>query len=199
MHRFWTNRGSSTEFSQMCFVKKYHLLQIFTRNMQADPHSIPSIWRAKIRRGKGYRFYQPDILQLNGENSGIICSYFSLLTYPNLAVLKDVSYKTRSVSYNYQQSFRTKKDVSYNLYETSWSHSYKKKLVRNVFFCTKRTCTKRLWYETSRNRATCYAWCGVADANAPRLQCNLTPTIIRLHKHIFMLCNTSLIYLSLIK
>ena len=128
MHRFWTNRGSSTEFSQMCFVKKYHLLQIFTRNMQADPHSIPSIWRAKIRRGKGYRFYQPDILQLNGENSGIICSYFSLLTYPNLAVLKDVSYKTRSVSYNYQQSFRTKKDVSYNLYETSWSHSYKKKV-----------------------------------------------------------------------
>ena len=99
MHRFWTNRGSSTEFSQMCFVKKYHLLQIFTRNMQADPHSIPSIWRAKIRRGKGYRFYQPDILQLNGENSGIICSYFSLLTYPNLAVLKDVSYQTRSVSY----------------------------------------------------------------------------------------------------
>ena len=138
MHRFWTNRGSSTEFSQMCFVKKYHLLQIFTRNMQADPHSIPSIWRAKIRRGKGYRFYQPDILQLNGENSGIICSYFSLLTYPNLAVLKDVSYKTRSVSYNYQQSFRTKKDISYNLYETSWSHSYKKKVVRNVFFCTKR-------------------------------------------------------------
>ena len=145
MHRFWTNRGSSTEFSQMCFVKKYHLLQIFTRNMQADPHSIPSIWRAKIRRGKGYRFYWPDILQLNGENSGIICSYFSLLTYPNLAVLKDVSYKTRSVSYNYQQSFRTKKDILQNLYETSWSHSYKKKswyetsffvrngLVRNVF------------------------------------------------------------------
>ena len=81
---------------------------------------------------------------IGGKNSVIICSYLSLLTYPNLAVLKDVSYKTRSVSYNYQQSFRTKKDVSYNLYETSWSHSYKKKVGTKRLFLYETD-----WYETS--------------------------------------------------